>query len=94
MLAKAAETDPDVLWWIKGDGVDVVKGIGESVKGEWWGDVDLNDGALGLLYQDYMKRLDDVARMGLGGNSARDLIAAAETVKDYLTFLNSSELVH
>lgn len=28
----------------KGDGVDVVPGLGESVYSEWSGDVDLNDG--------------------------------------------------
>ena len=35
------ETNPDACWWIKGDGVDVVKGLFESTKGIWSGDVDL-----------------------------------------------------
>lgn len=91
MLARAAESDPDTWWWIKGDGVDVVKGIGESVRGEWWGDVDLNDGALGLLYQDYKKKLDDSAMVGLGADPTCDLKATAESVEDYLIFLHTGE---
>ena len=49
MLAHAVEADPDTWWWIKGDRVDVVRGIGESVRGEWLGDIYLNDGSLDLL---------------------------------------------
>ena len=44
MLHKALESDPNTRWWIKGDGVDVVKGLCESVKGQWSRDVDLNYG--------------------------------------------------
>ena len=60
MLSKAAQSDAGAWWWIKGDGVDVVRGIGESMREEWWGDVDLNDGELCLLYQDYKRCLDDL----------------------------------
>ena len=37
---------PDVYWWLKGDGTDVVKGLWQSMSGEWAGDVDINDGKL------------------------------------------------
>ena len=66
ILRTAARSDPDVWWWIKGDGVDVVKGLGESMKGDWSGDVDLNDGKLDLLYQEYRRRLDGLKHHTLG----------------------------
>ena len=73
--------------------MDVVRGIGESVRGEWWGDVDLNDGSLDLLYQDYQKQLSNAARVGLGDDRAGDVRAAAECVEDHLTLLHSGELL-
>lgn len=66
MIKEAFNSDPDVWWWVKGDGVDVVKGIGESVRGDWSGDVDLNDGALDALFQEYRKVLGEAAQIGLG----------------------------
>ena len=50
MMKEAFNSDPDVWLWIKGDGVDVVKGVGESVRGICSGDVDLNDGAFRRYY--------------------------------------------
>ena len=44
--AEAARTNPDVWWWLKANGCDITKGLKESVKLQWSGDVDLNDGAL------------------------------------------------
>ena len=87
-------SDPNAWWWIKGDGVDVVKGIGESVKGEWSGDVDLNDGKLDDLFQEYKGALESASRIGLG-NSAQvhaDLTAAFDSVQHYLTFIHDGEL--
>ena len=46
VLDQAASVHPDSSWWIKADGVDVLPGLGESMRMEWSGDVDLNDGAL------------------------------------------------
>ena len=43
ILDEAANLFPNVNWWIKADGVDIVSGLGESVGGKWTGDVDLND---------------------------------------------------
>ena len=39
-----ANAPKGTTWWIKGDACDVVSGLGESVKGEWSGDVDMSDG--------------------------------------------------
>ena len=44
MLEKLVSINPTARWWIKGDGTDVIKGLWQSVTGEWSGDVDLNDG--------------------------------------------------
>lgn len=41
---------PDSWWWVKADGVDLVPGLGESMRREWSGDVDLNDGSLQEQY--------------------------------------------
>ena len=50
-------------WWIKGDAVDLVAGLGESVKGEWSGDVDLGDGRLQEMFKEYQRRLQMIARI-------------------------------
>ena len=52
-------------WWIKGDGCDVVKGVWESTKGEWSGDVDLNDGQLDYLHQQFKELLKWTEGTGL-----------------------------
>ena len=96
VLRKAALSDQDVWWWIKGDGVHVVKGLGESVGGEWCGDVDLNDGILNQLFQDYRRLLEEASQIGLGerkhsANIATDLTAAAERVEGYLTFIHDGK---
>ena len=48
VIEKVVTLNPDSWWWMKGDGVDVVNGLWEFVKGECAGDVDLNDGKLQL----------------------------------------------
>lgn len=90
MLQKAIESDPNTRWWIIGDGVDVVKGICESVKGQWSGDVDLNDGKLNNLYQVYQQRLQMVSGVGLKDRSSTSCIEAdlnaaiAELADDFI----------
>lgn len=45
MLDEAVQSHPNAGWWVKkADGTDLVSGLGESIRGEWSGDVDLNDG--------------------------------------------------
>lgn len=48
---------PDVSWWIKSDGCDVVAGLTESMRSEWGGDIDLGDGKLQKQYEKYLSRL-------------------------------------
>lgn len=77
LLDAAAKANPHTTWWIKGDGCDVVPGLCESVQLKWSGDVDLNDGSLKDSYQQYRRKLDFSAGIGLttrlGRNTIEDL---------------------
>ena len=53
----AVSAHPNSWWWVKADGVDVVAGLGESLRLQWTGDVDLTDGELPKQYQLYRSRL-------------------------------------
>ena len=66
MLDAAFKSNPDAVWWIKGDACDVVSGLCESVDSKWSGDVDLNDGEQMREYQVYKTKLEMVATLGLG----------------------------
>jgi hypothetical protein len=44
------------LYWIKMDGTDIKPALQESVRGDWNGDVDLGDGKLQELREEYEKR--------------------------------------
>ena len=48
-------------WWINGDAVDLVAGLGESVKGEWSDDVDIGDGRQQEMLREYQRRLQMIA---------------------------------
>ncbi len=63
MLESAHLANPDCNWWLKGDGCDVVGGLGESTRLVWSGDVDHNDGAVQEMYQTYRNLLDFIASM-------------------------------
>lgn len=81
-------------WWIKGDGCDVVKGLGESVRLEWSGDVDLNDGKVLALYKQYRECLDFISKIGLKERRAmttlqQDLVAARTAVTADLAFIST-----
>ena len=65
VLDEAAQAHPDSWWWLKTDGCDIVKGLKESTKLQWSGDVDLNDGSLQEQYETYRKRLEFVKKLGL-----------------------------
>ena len=74
------EVLPDVKWCIKSDGWDVIAGLTESMRLEWSGDVDLNDGRLQKQYDEYMKRVNLVQHIN------RQLSATEErrlTIKDH-----------
>ena len=81
-------------WWIKGDAVDLVAGLGESVKGEWSGDVDIGDGRLQQTFKDYQKRLQMIAKMDRRESSviAADLKQEFALLGDDMEFLLESML--
>ena len=56
-LNEAHKVHPNVKWWLKGDGCDIVSGLEESVRLEWNGDVDMGDGDLQRVYSLYCNRL-------------------------------------
>ena len=62
----------------------MVKGLFESVRGQWSGDVNLNDGTLDRLRSELQMRLDLIRQLGLGIRRSPELITAD------LTKLNSS----
>ena len=57
-MNEAARVHPEYWWWIEAHGCELVSGLGESVRGEWNGNVDLNDGAISHLYNAYQQHLD------------------------------------
>ena len=94
VLQSATTSNPNACWWIKADGVDVVKGLCESTKGLWSGDVDLNDGHLQLLFQGLQDRLQWIKGIGLKERSDReaiksDLHTAINNIATDLQFIHS-----
>lgn len=81
---------PNSWWWVKADGVDLVPGLGESMRREWSGDVDLNDGSLQEQYNVYIQRLDFIKDLGLDGRKShsqllQDLHTSHQALADDLT---------
>lgn len=64
-LKTAKRHNPNGQWWIKADACDMRAGVMESMRHEWSGDVDLGDGQLQALHQQYMELLDFVKGSGL-----------------------------
>ena len=56
---------PGAWWWLKADGCDINKGLKESAKLKWSGDVDLSDGSLQEQYDNYKKHLERAKTVGL-----------------------------
>lgn len=71
LLDSAVKANPHAIWWIKGDGCDVVPGVCESVDVKWSGDVDLNTGELQKSYQAYRTELEFISEIGLKSRQAR-----------------------
>lgn len=71
---------PNARWWIKADGVDLLCSLEESVRGDWNGDVDLDDGKLQLLRSEYIARIEDVPKMNepLTSKHVEDIIHLVE----------------
>ena len=73
-----------------------MSGLGESVRGEWNGDVDLNDGAVSHLYNEYKQHLDFVTSIGREKRSDRvsvkkDLCQLKQHMVEDIEFVTKSE---
>lgn len=66
VLDEAARVHPNSWWWIKADGCDIVTGLGESVNGEWSGDVNLHEEVLENMLKEYRERQAFLMGTGLG----------------------------
>lgn len=84
------------MWWLKADGVDVVSGLGESVRLQWSGDVDLNDGSLQRSHEAYIQRLKFIEKIGLKERITlhSDVTSLETSLKDDLTFLLSGTVTN
>jgi len=90
VLDEAAEHNPDAWWWLKADGCDINKGLKESSKLEWSGDVDLTDGSLQEKYINYKKRLEMAESVGLcEENMVLDLSDVLNNINKDLEFLQT-----
>lgn len=95
ILDEAVRLLPDAMWWLKADGVDVVSGISESVRLEWSGDVDLNDGEVEKVRVAYLNRLKFIENIGMNRSNDQlqhDLTVLEKELKEDLTFLSAGEL--
>ena len=95
MLDRAVATfPPSTSWWIKGDAVDLVEGLCESVRGEWSGDIDLSDGQLQQLFQQYQGRLQFINKIGLDERDhsliLTDVQQVQQSLESDLEFLTES----
>ena len=73
MLDKAAKAHPTSTWWIKADGIDLMKGLCESVGGIWSGDADINDGSLEKQYMAYKQRTIDINELSIGDSAKLEI---------------------
>lgn len=92
VLDDAARAHPDSWWWLKADGCDITKGLMESTKLQWSGDVDLNDGSLQKQYKAYRERLAFAAKLGLDGERTDvigQLTQVLADISDDLDFIHS-----
>ncbi|XP_065899778.1 uncharacterized protein [Dysidea avara] len=93
VLDEAANQNPDTWWWIKADGCDINKGLKESSRLEWSGDVDLTDGSLQEKYATYKERLMATEKVGMcDGNVVQSLTTVLSAISKDLEFLQA-ELV-
>lgn len=94
MLDEAAEMHPNSWWWIKGDGVDLQSGLGESMRKKWSGDVDLNDGKLQEHYASYMEELSFIQNLDVTDRKKllEDLCSVSANTVQHLEFVTKSKL--
>ena len=90
VLDEAAKHNPDAWWWLKADGCDINKGLKETAKLEWSGDVDLTDGSLIVKYTNYRKFLEMAENFGLcDGNIVQELDDVAANINEDLELLQA-----
>ena len=92
VLEEAAKNHPNSWWWLKADGCDLSKGLKESARLQWSGDVDLNDGSLQKQYKIYRTRLEFAAKVGLNGGkqgALNDLKVVQTEILEDLQFVTS-----
>ena len=63
MLEEGKKVHPNAKWWVKADGCDLIVALGESVNGDWSGDVDLNDGDLAEQHSEYLARVSHIEEL-------------------------------
>ena len=95
-VKSTADSNPAAWWWVKADGVDVVKGLWVSTRGEWSGDADLNDGNLAAMYGEYKQRLAKASKLGIDDQqqvTETDLNLVLHDLRSDLDFLHSGMLI-
>lgn len=79
---------------MKGDGCDINKGLKESTKLQWSGDVDLGDGSLQKQFQSYKLRLQKAEKLSVSRESAaEDLSESLSAINEDLKFIQSGTYV-
>jgi len=90
VLDEAAKSNNNTWWWLKADGCDLIKGLKESTKMLWSGDVDLADGSLQKEYENYRERLKTAEKVALSHQSAyTELEEVVLDIKKDLQFIHS-----
>ena len=87
MLDTAQRCNPDCNWWLKGDGCDLVSGLGESMHLQWSGDVDLNTGNLQQEYESYRSLLNFISSLSLDVSLPKDLQKCSHILLEEKEFL-------
>lgn len=66
-LKHLKEAHPNGRFWLKADACDIKSALQQSTRGEWNGDIDLDDGRLANLHQEFQQRVAclNVSTMGM-----------------------------
>ena len=99
VLREAKRIHPDAWWWVKADGCDITGGLKESMKNEWSGDVDLNDGTVHKLHHEYVESLSFLAAVGIKARRTPDVLMSdlkhlQADLETHLTYLSSSKKIY
>ena len=90
VLDEAAKSNPGAWWWLKANGCDINKGLKETTRLQWSGDVDLGDRALQKQFQSYKLHLQMVKKLSARMESAaEDLRAVLSSVNEDVEFIQA-----